>query len=44
MPFNSMTVFPGIRSIRISREVMAWVRGIPVAMESASVVVLLPVE
>lgn len=44
MALSSMTVLPGIISMRISREVIAWVRGIPVAMESASAVVLLPVE
>jgi hypothetical protein len=30
--------------MRISREVMACVRGMPVAIDSASVVVLLPLE
>ena len=41
---SSWTCLPGTRSIRISREVMAWVRGMPVAIDRASVVVLLPLE
>ncbi|SLJ75160.1 Uncharacterised protein [Mycobacteroides abscessus subsp. abscessus] len=39
---SSITVFPGARSMSSSRDVSAWVRGMPVAIESVSVVVLLP--
>src|SRR5690606_6442692 len=44
MALSSITVFPGTRSTSSSRDVLAWVRGIPVAMERASVVVDFPVE